>query len=113
MLIPSRLAASSLLVLLALCGTSLAVAADATNQKPIVQTPALPAAAQALPGLTDLDGATADLVQAAKDTTGNLQALNLDATRASIARGDDASARVSAAVLALNTRVRRSQQRRK
>src|SRR5690242_20356679 len=89
--IPSRLAASSLLVFLALGATSLAVAADTSNLEPTFPVAAISPTEQPRPDSAALDLATAKLAQAARETAGNLQALNLDATRAAMARGDAAS----------------------
>jgi len=91
MRIPSRLAASSLFVVLALGGASLAVAADTTSLPPTIPPAVISPTNQPRPALSAVDLATADLAQAARETAGNLQALNLDATRAAMARGDAAS----------------------
>ncbi|HEY7025581.1 MAG TPA: hypothetical protein VH371_11545 [Candidatus Limnocylindrales bacterium] len=99
---PARLVAPSLIVLLALGGSSLAVGADTTNLPPTPAPVAIPSALQSAPGLMALDSATADLARAARDSADSLQALDLDATRAAIARGDSASARVLTALASMS-----------
>ncbi len=91
----SRLAQLSLLVVVALAGTSLAVAADTDRPTPPMSTSA-PAAIY-VPRVTDpllapIDAAAEDLAWAARDVLSSLQSLDVDAARQAVARGDAAQA---------------------
>ena len=105
-----RFVATTLLVLIALGGAGLTVAADrqpTPDQRPAVMWAADQAAQPWIATLsTDLTaistGATA-LSKAGRDTLGNLQGLAVDKTRSAMVDGDGALATISAAITSLQT----------
>jgi ribosomal protein L17 len=105
MTVSSRFVTTALLVLIALGGAGLAVAADRVQspyQRPEL-TWAADHAAQSYISLMDADltqvsAAASALAKAGRDTLGNLQTLNLDATRAAIASGDDAASTITSEI---------------
>src|SRR5689334_8036385 len=104
-----RLIATTLLVLIALGGAGLAVAADREQDptgRPEVTWAADHAAQPYITALaSDLSAMTtdaSDLSKAGRDTLGNLQSLDVESVRAAIEDGDAASARIGAALGGLN-----------
>src|SRR3954447_21716309 len=97
----TRLVAPTLLVLIALGGAGLAVAADRVQDpgsRPEVTWAADHAAEPYIVELaTDLNAVTGDassLAKAGRDTLGNLQSLDVDAVGAAIEVGDSTSSRI-------------------
>jgi hypothetical protein len=110
MTVSSRFVTTSLLVLIALGGAGLAVAAD--REQTSFERPELTWAADhaAQPYIATLAGDVAgigssatDLAKAGRDTLGNLQSLKLDAVRTALAAGDDAASKIGAALPDLST----------
>ena len=106
----SRFVATTLLVLIALGGAGLTVAADrqqTPDQRPEVMWAADQAAQPWIATLsTDLTGistSAAALSKAGRDTLGNLQGLAVDKTRSAMVDGDGALASISAALAGLQT----------
>ena len=104
----SRFVATTLLVLIALGGAGLAVAADrqqTPDQRPEVMWAADQAAqpwiATLSTDLTGIDTAATALSKAGRDTLGNLQGLAVDKTRSAMVDGDGALATISAAIAGL------------
>src|SRR4051794_37910508 len=105
----NRLVATTLLVLIALGGAGLAVAADRVQDpgsRPEVTWAADHAAQPYIVALAaDLSAVTGDassLSKAGRDTLSNLQSLNVDAVPAAIDDGDGASSRIGGALAGLN-----------
>ena len=104
----SRFVATTLLVLIALGGAGLTVAADrqqTPDQRPEVMWAADQAAqpwiATLSTDLTAIDTAATALSKAGRDTLGNVQALDVDKTRSAMSDGDGALATISAAITGL------------
>src|SRR3954468_3188305 len=105
----SRFVTTALLVLIALGGAGLAVAADrrqTPNQRPEITRSADHAAQPYLGNLardlSRLSNNASDLAKSGRDLLGNLQSLNLDATRAALSAGDDSSSAINGALSGLN-----------